>query len=198
MSETTTTTAGQAQPEWLKPLLELGPLVVFFLLNWKIGIFWATGGFMIATVAALGASWLILRKVPVMPLFTAAFVLVFGGLTLWLQDDTFIKLKPTLTNVAFAGILWLGLAFDKPLLKYAFGSVFEMTREGWRICTIRWSVFFLVLAVINEIVWRNFSTDTWVAFKVFGIMPLTFLFAAAQIPLLNRYAIEPEGEKEGA
>lgn len=194
MSEpTTTTTDGQgAPPDWLKPLLELGPLVVFFLMNWKIGIFWATGGFMVATVVALTLSWLLLRQVPVMPLFTAAFVFVFGGLTLYLQDETFIKLKPTLTNIAFAGILWLGLAFDKPLLKYAFGSVFPMTPEGWRVCTLRWSFFFLFLAGLNELVWRNVSTDTWVAFKVFGIMPLTFLFAAAQLPLLKRYALEEE------
>lgn len=194
----TTTEARQAPPEWLKPLLELGPLVVFFLMNWKIGIFWATGGFMAATVVALTASWLLLKKVPVMPLFTAVFVLLFGGLTLYLQDELFIKLKPTLTNIAFAGILALGLAFDRPLLKYAFGSVFEMTREGWRILTIRWALFFLVLAALNEIVWRNFSTDTWVAFKVFGIMPLTFLFAAAQLPLLNRHALPEEKAEEPA
>ena len=192
MSDAAQDTARQGQPEWLQPLLELGPLILFFLANWQLGIFWATGIFMVAIIASVTASWLMLRRMPVMPLFTAVIVVVFGALTLWLQDETFIKLKPTISNVVFAVVLWLGLAFDRPLLKYAFGTVFEMTKEGWRICTFRWSVFFLVLALLNEIVWRNFSTDTWVAFKVFGIMPLTFLFAAAQLPLIKRHAIEEE------
>ena len=198
MNETAKTPEREGPPEWLQPALELGPLVVFFVANWKLGIYWATGVFMVAIAISVAASWVMLKRVPVMPLFTAIVVLVFGSLTLWLQDDTFIKLKPTITNVAFAVALWVGLAFDKPLLKYAFGTVFEMTKEGWRICTLRWSLFFLVLAALNEIVWRNFPTDTWVLFKVFGIFPLTFLFACAQLPLLKRYAIEDGAKAEPA
>ena len=182
-------------PEWVQPTLELGPLVVFFVGNWQAGIFWATGFFIVATLISLTISWAMLRRVPVMPLFTAAFVTVFGGLTLWLQDDTFIKMKPTITNIAFSAMLLIGLYFRKALLKYAFGTVFRMTEQGWRVCTLRWAVFFLFLAALNEVVWRNFSTDFWVSFKVFGIFPLTLLFATAQLPLLKKYGLEGEGTK---
>ncbi len=188
--------AKREPPEWVQPLLELGPLIVFFVANWRADIFWATGLFMAATLLSVAASWLIRRKLPVMPLFTLVFVMFFGALTLWLQNETFIKMKPTINNVAFAVMLWAGLAFGKPLLKYAFNTVFRMTEEGWRICTLRWSFFFLFLAALNEVVWRNFSTDFWVAFKVFGIMPLTFAFATAQIPLLTRYALPEEDEQK--
>ncbi len=179
-------------PEWIRPALEIGPLVVFFAANWKLGIFWATGLFIPATLASVAISWVVYRKMPVMPLFTAAFVTVFGGLTLWLQDDTFIKMKPTIVNVAFAAMLIAGLYFRRALLKYAFGTVFRMTEEGWRVITWRWAAFFLVLAALNEVVWRNFSTDFWVSFKVFGIMPLTMVFAMAQLPLLKKYGLEEE------
>jgi intracellular septation protein len=185
-------------PEWVRPALELGPLVIFFIANWKLGIFWATGLFIPATLISVAISWIILRSVPVMPLFTAGFVTVFGGLTLWLQDDTFIKMKPTIVNIAFAVMLVGGLYFRRTLLKYAFGTVFQLTEEGWRIVTWRWAIFFLVLAALNEVVWRNFSTDFWVSFKVFGIMPLTMLFAVAQMPLLKKYALEGETEKSEA
>jgi intracellular septation protein len=184
-------------PEWVRPALELGPLVLFFAANWKAGIFWATGLFIPATLISVAISWVILRSVPVMPMFTAIFVTVFGGLTLWLQDDTFIKMKPTIVNLAFAAMLLGGLYFRKALLKYAFGTVFQMTETGWRIVTWRWAAFFVVLAVLNEIVWRNFSTDFWVSFKVFGIMPLTMLFAVAQLPVIKKYGLEAE-ESEAA
>ncbi|ESR26077.1 septation protein A [Lutibaculum baratangense] len=193
MSETTTTTAAKPQPEWLQPLLEIGPLVIFFIMNWQLGIYWATGGFMAAMVVSVSASLFIMKRLPVMPIFTLVVVLLFGSLTLWLQDETFIKLKPTITNLAFALMLWAGLAFDRPLLKYAFGTVFNLTREGWRILTFRWALFFVFLALVNEVVWRNFSTDTWVAFKVFGIMPITMIFAMAQLPVLNRHALAEDG-----
>jgi intracellular septation protein len=125
-----------------------------------------------------------------MPLVTAVVVLIFGGLTLILHDDTFIKLKPTIIYVLFGGALIVGLAMGKPLLGIVFDSVFDLTEEGWRKLTWRWALFFFVLAILNEIVWRNFSTDVWVSFKLFGVVPLTFLFGAAQLPLLTKYATE--------
>lgn len=152
-------------------------------------LFEATGAFMIATIIALVAGWTLERKLPVMPLVSGILVLLFGGLTLYLADETFIKLKPTLVNCLFAAILFGGLLFGKPLLKPLFGAAVQLTDHGWRLLTIRWAVFFVVLAVLNEIVWRGFSTDFWVSFKLFGIMPLTFLFAAAQTPLFLREQI---------
>ncbi len=169
----------------LKLALELGPLVVFFLLNYKAGIFYATGGFMIATVISLTLSKLLLGKIAIMPLVTGVFVLVFGGLTLYLADDLFIKLKPTIVNCLFGAILLGGLAFKMPLLKPLLGDAFPLDDAGWVKMTWRWGVFFFFLALLNEIVWRNFSTDFWVNFKVFGIMPLTMLFAGTQVYLLQ-------------
>lgn len=185
-------------PEWVQPLLELGPLLVFFVTYWRADIFWATGLFMVAMLASVATSWRLRRKLPVMPIFVLGFVLFFGVLTLWLQDKTFIMVRPTLSNMAIAVMLWTGLYFGKPLLKYAFGSVFRLSDEGWRICTLRWSFFFVFLAILNEITWRNFSTDFWVAFKVFGNLPLTAIFAMAQIPLLQRYALDDETVGESA
>lgn len=171
----------------IKLLVELGPLVVFFLANSQLGIFWGTGAFMAATVVSLAVSWVVLGRIPTMPLVTAVFVFVFGGLTLWLQDDQFIKIKPTIVNGLFSAILAGGLLLDKIFLKVVFGDVMRLTEVGWRKLTVRWSLFFLVLAGLNEIVWRSFSTDFWVSFKVFGIMPLTMAFAIAQVGLLKRY-----------
>ncbi|MEO8683236.1 MAG: septation protein A [Devosia sp.] len=178
----------ELRPQIIKLVLELGPLVVFFIVNGRADIFMATAWFMGAMVVSLLASWLILRKVAVMPLVTGAVVLVFGGLTLWLQDDTFIKMKPTITNSLFAGVLLGGLLFKQSLLKYVFGDVYKLLPRGWFVLTLRWGLFFLVLAVANEILWRNFSTDVWVAFKVWGIMPLTILFSVLQLPTLSKYA----------
>jgi intracellular septation protein len=173
----------------LKLVLELGPLVIFFLANNRYEIFTATGAFMVATVISLIASRLLLKKIPIMPLVTGAFVLVFGTLTLYLQDDVFIKMKPTIVNILFATALGGGLYFGRSLMKMLLGDVIHLQDEGWRKLTTRWVWFFLALAVLNEIVWRNFSTDSWVAFKTFGIMPLTFLFMMAQIGLLQKYQI---------
>ncbi len=171
----------------LRIALDLGPLVLFFAANSRFGIFAATATFMVAVVAALAVGYAMTRHLPVMPLVTAVIVLVFGTLTLVLHDDLFIKLKPTIIYLLFAGVLLGGLAFGKPLLGTVFDSVFNLTDEGWRKLTIRWALFFLALAVLNEIVWRTQTTDVWVSFKVFGVVPLTFLFGALQYPLLNRY-----------
>ena len=178
----------ELRPQIIKLVLELGPLVVFFIVNGRTDIFMATAWFMGAMVVSLLASWLILKKVAVMPLVTGAVVLVFGGLTLWLKDDTFIKMKPTITNSLFAGVLLGGLLFKQSLLKYVFGDVYKLLPRGWFVLTLRWGLFFLVLAVANEVLWRNFSTDVWVAFKVWGIMPLTVLFSVLQLPTLSKYA----------
>jgi len=176
----------------LKLLLEMGPLGVFFLVNAYKGIFWGTGAFMLATAVALTTSRALLGRVPIMPLVSGVFVLVFGGLTLLLQDELFIKMKPTIVNTLFASILFGGLWFGHSLLKVLFGEVFRLREPGWRVLTFRWACFFVALALLNEVVWRSFSTDFWVAFKAFGIMPLTLAFALSQIGLLKRY-----GESSG-
>ncbi len=175
----------------LKLVLDLGPLLLFFFANSRYGIFIATATFMIAVLAALAVSYVMARALPLMPVVTAIIVLVFGGLTLVLHDATFIKVKPTIIYALFGAILIGGLYFNKPLLGIVFDSMFHLTDVGWRKLTWRWAIFFLALAVLNEIIWRNASTDAWVDFKVFGVMPLTFLFAALQVPLIKKYAAEP-------
>jgi intracellular septation protein len=177
-------------PPLLKLAFDLGPLVLFFVANSRYGIFVATATFMVAVVAALAASYALTRVLPIMPVVTAIIVLVFGGLTLFLHNDTFIKVKPTIIYVLFGGILLGGLAFGKSFLGVVFDSLFHLTEEGWRKLTFRWGLFFLALALLNEIVWRNTSTNVWVDFKVFGFLPLTFLFGALQYPLLKKYAVE--------
>jgi len=190
-------------PPLLKLALELGPLVLFFMANAyadRFGyaenqrIFAATGLFTVATVAALGVSYALIRKLPIMPLVSGVVVVVFGGLTLFLQDEMFIKLKPTIVNTMFGLVLLGGLYFRKPLLQVVLDSMFELTEEGWRKLTLRWALFFFALAALNEIVWRTQSTDFWVSFKVFGIMPLTIAFALAQTPLLLRHEVKKAEE----
>ena len=196
----------------LKLALEMGPLLLFFFANArpalfmplvgpllpqaasgeKIGIFVATAVFMLAILVSLAVSYALTRHLPVMAMVTAVIVVVFGGLTLVLQDDTFIKMKPTIIYLLFAGVLLGGLAFNRPLLAIVFDSVFDLTEEGWRKLTLRWAIFFLALALLNEIVWRTQTTDFWVSFKVFGVLPLTFFFAALQYPLLQKYATKEE------
>ncbi len=176
----------------LKLALEVGPLVVFFIANQRAGIFPATALFMGAVVVSLAVSWVLTRHLPVMPMVSAVVVLVFGGLTLVLHDELFIKLKPTIVNTLFGAVLLGGLAFGKPLLPLVLDTVFRLTDEGWRKLTLRWALFFFVLAALNEIVWRTQATDVWVNFKVFVIMPLTLGFALAQTPLILRHELKDE------
>lgn len=178
----------------LKLALEMGPLAVFFFANSYFGIFKGTAAFMAATVIALGLSYALTRTIPVMPLVTAVFVLVFGGLTLYLADETFIKLKPTIVNLLFAAILLVGLMTGKLLIKLVLESAFQLSDRGWLLLTRAWIGFFIFLALINEVVWRNFPTGTWVNFKVFGVMPLTLLFSFALMPLVMRHTIQPAEE----
>jgi intracellular septation protein len=185
-----TTTKPQLNP-LLKLALDLGPLILFFFANTRYGIFVATATFMIAVLAALAVSYALTRHLPIMPVVTAIIVVIFGGLTLILHDATFIKVKPTIIYALFGAVLLGGLFFNKPLLGVVFDSLFDLTEEGWRKLTLRWALFFFVLAVLNEIVWRSASTNVWVDFKVFGVMPLTLLFGALQVPLLKKYAVEP-------
>jgi len=175
----------------LKLALDIGPLVLFFAANARYGIFAGTGVFMVAVVTALLVSYIMTRHWPIMPVVTAIVVVVFGGLTLVLQDDTFIKLKPTIIYALFGGILLGGYIFEKPFLAIVFDAMFHLTEDGWRKLTLRWAVFFFALAVLNEAIWRTQTTDFWVNFKLFGFVPITFVFAALQYPLLMRHAAEP-------
>jgi intracellular septation protein len=176
----------------LKLSLELGPLVLFFIANARWGIFVGTALFMAAVLISLAISYALTRRLPVMALVSAVIVTVFGGLTLVLHDETFIKVKPTIIYALFGATLVAGLLFRKPLLELVFDSVFNLTAEGWRKLTVRWALFFFAMAALNEIVWRNFSTDFWISFKLFGAVPLTFLFAAAQYRLLMKHDASPE------
>ena len=171
----------------LKFALDIGPLLLFFAANAYFGIFVATGVFMVAALTAVAVTYAVTRHLALMPMVTAVIVLVFGSLTLILHNDLFIKLKPTIIYMLFGGTLLGGLAFSKPLLGTLFDQMFTLTDEGWRKLTWRWTIFFFVLAALNEIVWRTQTTDFWVAFKVFGVLPLTFVFGALQYPLITKY-----------
>jgi intracellular septation protein len=207
------TTAKPKLNPLLKLVLDIGPLILFFYANSKpalfhplvapllpatvstgeqAGIFSATAVFMIAIVATTIVSYALTRHLPVMPVVTLVVVLIFGGLTLYFQNESFIKLKPTIIYVLFGGTLLIGQMLGKNFLSIVFDAMFHLTPEGWRKLTLRWAVFFLALAVLNEIVWRTQTTDTWVSFKVFVVTGLTFVFAAAQVPLLSRYAAPAE------
>ncbi len=189
------TSKGVRVAPFVKLAAEVGPLAVFFIMNGRFGIFYATAAFMVATLVSLVTSRIFLKRIPVLALVTGVFVMIFGCLTIYLHDDTFIKIKPTVVNTLFAVILAAGLYFRRPVLKLALGEVLQMQEEGWRLLTVRWIGFFLFLAVLNEAIWRNFSTDTWVSFKSFGMMPLTFLFMLSQITLIMRHQI-PEVSSE--
>jgi intracellular septation protein len=170
---------------------ELGPLMVFFVANAKFNLFVATGAFMVAVIAAMIASYAVTRHVPMMAIVTAVVVIVFGTLTLVLHDETFIKVKPTIVYTLFAAILGGGLLFGRSFIAIMFDQMFNLTPQGWRALTLRWALWFLAMAVLNEIIWRTQSTDVWVTFKAFGMAPLTMLFAVTQMPLIKRYHLEP-------
>ena len=194
--------------QWLKLALEMGPLVVFFLANsygdelaeaypalQQLGgkIFIGTAFFMVAMAISLVLTWLLERRLAIMPMVTGVMVFVFGGLTLYLQDETFIKMKPTIVNVLFGSTLLIMLfVFKSPVLKLLFDSAFELDTEGWWKLTFRWGLFFFFLAIVNEIVWRNFSNDFWVNFKVWATMPMTIIFMAFQYPLLQEHGLRDE------
>jgi intracellular septation protein len=179
----------------LKLVLELGPLALFFISYSRLGLFAATGVMMVSVVVTLSVSYALLRRIPIMPLVTAIIVVIFGSLTFYFHDETFIKMKPTVLYLLFGGALLGGLAINRPLLPVLFDGALSVTPEGWRKLTWRWALFFVALALLNEIVWRTQTTDFWVGFKTFGIMPLTLLFALAQAPLVMRY--EAKGDEAG-
>jgi intracellular septation protein len=179
--------APQAVSPGLKIAIELGPLLVFFFANARWGIFAGTAVYMAAAAVALAVNWVLTRKIAIMPIVALAFVVAFGALTLLLHDDTFIKLKVTIINALFGIMLVGGLMAGKPLLKVVLGETIDLDDEGWRILSWRWALFFFAVAGLNEVVWRTMSTDAWVNFKVFGLLPLTFVFALSQGPLMQRH-----------
>jgi intracellular septation protein len=178
-------------------LIDLGPLLVFFAVNLTLGIFAATGAFMIAITVAIALSLLRYRKVSPLLWFSAAMVLVLGGATLWFHDEVFIKVKPTIYYVIVASLLAFGLATGRNLLKMVLGTAYPgLSDRGWALLSRNWAIFFLVMAVVNELVWRNSSTAFWAGFKLWGFIPATFLFAAANVPMLVRHGLQLGDAKE--
>ena len=173
-----------------KLLIDIGPLAIFFIFYTRNGLQASILPFMVATVIAVLFSYILEKKIPIMPTVGAGIVLIFGGLTIYFDNDVFFKMKPTIINVLFAVILYGGILINKPLLKYLLGAALKLEEAGWKILTQRWIGFFIALAVLNEIVWRTQSTDVWVNFKVFGILPITFIFTMTQFPLIKKYQIE--------
>ena len=173
-----------------KLLIDVGPLAVFFIFYTRSGLQASILPFMIATIIAVLFSYILEKKIPIMPTVGATIVLVFGGLTIYFDNDIFFKMKPTIINFMFAVILYGGIKIKKPLLKFLLGAALKLEDEGWKVLTQRWIGFFIALAILNEIVWRTQSTDIWVNFKVFGILPITFIFTMTQFPLIKKYQIE--------
>ncbi len=173
-----------------KLLIDIGPLAIFFIFYTRSGLQASILPFMVATVIAVLFSYILEKKIPIMPTVGAGIVLLFGGLTIYFDNDVFFKMKPTIINILFAVILYGGILINKPFLKYLLGAALKLEEAGWKILTKRWIGFFIALAVLNEIVWRTQSTDVWVNFKVFGILPITFIFTMTQFPLIKKYQIE--------
>jgi intracellular septation protein len=209
------------RPQLIRIGLEIGPLLVFFICTtfgegwleksellrslFASPIIFATAPFMVAMVISLLISWLVFKRVAVMPLVTLVVVLIFGTLTLWLQDSTFIKIKPTIVNSLFGATLLGGLLFRQSLLKYVFGEVYHLQPKGWQVLTVRWGLFFFLLAALNEFAWRGagmFISDPagadsfYAGFKLWAVMPITVVFSMLQVPLLNKYAIDPNAPVE--
>ena len=177
---------------WLKPIVDYVPLAIFLLTYWQMGLYAATAALMVAVTIGITLSYALERTVPIMPLVTGGLVMVFGGLTLVLDDERFIKMKPTIVQALFAIIMFGGLILDKPVLKPLFGKTWQLRNEGWRKLTLRFGIFFIFAGTLNEVVWRTQTTDIWVNFKVFGLMGLTFMFMMSQVPMIQRYRIMEE------
>ncbi len=173
-----------------KIFVDIGPLAVFFIFYTRGNLQSAILPFMIATVIAVLFSYIVDKKIPIMPTVGAGIILVFGGMTIYFDNEVFFKMKPTIINLLFAVILYAGQLLNKPILKYLLGSALKLEDVGWQILSKRWIGFFIALAILNEIIWRTQSTDMWVNFKVFGILPITFIFTMTQFPLIKKYHIE--------
>lgn len=193
-SDLPTQPAGEQKPG-LKLIIELGPLLVFVVVYAKYGIYAATGVLMVGSVLSVIASKLLLGHVGAMPIITAVLVCFFGGLTFLFDDPRFIKMKPTMVNLLFAGVLGFGLMTGRMFIKMLLGEAFQLTPQGWHKLTIRWIAFFVFVAALNEVVWRNMSESAWVNFKAFGLLPLTLCFAAAQIGLIKSHGAKSESEQ---
>lgn len=178
-------------------LLDLGPIAAFFVLFKRYDLMVATAALVVLSIIAIAIRYAKERKLHPAPIVTVVVVALFGGLTLVFQDELFIKLKPTIVNLLFAAVLLIGAyGFNKAMLKPLMGMVLQLQDAGWKLLSIRWGYFFIFLAVVNEVVWRNFSTDFWVSFKLFGMMTLTLLFTFAQIPMMQRYGVKEESKQE--
>ena len=182
------------QPSWLKPAIDWGPLIAFFIAFKLYGLMAATGVLIVVTIILCGIGYAVMRRLAPMPVVTLIVVVIFGGLTLWLKDETFIKMKPTIVLGLFSLILFGGLLIGKPLVKYVMASALELDDAGWRKLTVRFAIFFAVVAAINEVVWRTQTTDLWIDFKVFGILGLNVLFILTQLPLIMRHQVKQPGE----
>jgi len=183
-------------------MIDLGPLITFFVVNFlapvpdMLKIFYATGAFMAAMIVAMLVSYLRYRHISPLLWFSGIMVVILGGVTIWLHNDTFIKMKPTLYYLLVAGLLGFGLATRRNLLKMVLGGAYPgLSERGWLLLSRNWAIFFAVMAVLNEIVWRNTDTSFWIGFKLWGFLPMTFLFGLANVPMLMRHGVEIDTAK---
>lgn len=178
-----------------KAILDFAPLVIFLACFKWLGIFEATAAMIVTTLAIVAILFVVERKIALTPLITAIIVTIFGGLTLWLQDERFVKMKPTAVNLLFALILFGGCLRGKGLLRHLMGSALQLTDRGWWVLSLRFGCFFASMALLNELVWRTMPTDQWVNFKVFGLLGCTFAFMLFQGGVIKRYQVE-EAQKQ--